>query len=187
MRRNLLIVSIVALGLLAGSMAESEVDDIPKFDTPIVITPTGQTPCSITMNTLFARLEIPVTHEPLLLPRDLAGHNTLIVAMGASLKGLGAAGIDQQEEMQRNHMVIDAAKDAGMKVIAAHIGGSARRNPIADRFITPFVPKADLLLVLAEGNEDGLFTTMSEEHGVPLIVVEDVAELLLVLGSMFDP
>jgi hypothetical protein len=187
MRRALWIVTIMAVALTTLSIAQSESVEVPKFEGPIAITPTGQTPCSMTMSALFARLQIPVTHDPMLLPRHLPGHNTLIVAMGASLKGLGAAGIEQQEEMQRDHMVIDAAKAAGMKVIAAHIGGAARRNAIADRFITPFVEKADLLLVLAEGNEDGLFTRLSEEHGVPLIVVADVVELLAVLDAMFDP
>lgn len=187
MRRVPWTAGILLVVLLATAAAQSDVPDIPKFDLPIVMTPTGQTPCSITMTALFARLQIPVTHEPLLVPRDMTGFNTLIVAMGASLKGLGAAGIEQDEEMQRDHMVIDAARNAGMKVIAAHIGGTARRNAIADRFITPFVPKADLLLVLAEGNQDGLFTTLSEEHGIPLIIVQDMNELLAVLEEMFTP
>ena len=180
------LVTVLAVALvLVTEAAAGTPAEVPTFAGPIVITPTGQTPESLTLGALLDRLQIPYTHDPMLVPRKLEGYNTLMLAMGASLKGLGAAGIDQQEELQRDHMVVDAAREKGMSVIAVHIGGTARRNAIADRFITPFVPKADLILVLREGNQDGLFTQLSEEHGLPLVEVDDFVQLLGVLAAMF--
>ena len=52
-------------------------------------------------------------------------------------KGRGAAGIDQDEELERDNLIlIKKAKDTGIKIVAAHIEGTARRNEIADKFIS---------------------------------------------------
>jgi hypothetical protein len=146
---------------------------LPTFDRPILVTCTGQTPGSLTLTTLLDRQGIKVTHDPLVVPSKMAGYKTIIVVMGASLKGLGAAGINQEEELDRDRMVFKKARELGMKIIAAHIEGTARRNAIADKFITPFVPQADFLLVYEEGNKDGLFTKLSAQSKVPLVVFKD--------------
>lgn len=159
--------------------------NVPKFEKPILITCTGQTPGSLTLATLFERLGIKATHDNLVLPSKMGGYKTMIVVMGASLKGLGAAGIDQDEELERDEMIFEKAKASGMKVIAAHIEGTARRNAIADKFITPFVPKADFLLVLEESNRDGLFTKLAQQHKIPLVVFKNFNELPALLKAMF--
>ncbi len=180
---SLLVLAAILAGL-TGSYVSAAVT-IPKFPSPILITCTGQTPGSLTLKGFFDALGIKATHDNLILPSKMGGFKTLIIVMGASLKGLGAAGIDQDEEMERNEIVVKKAKDTGMKVIAAHIEGVARRNAIADKFITPFVPKADFLLVLEESNQDGLFTKMSEQYKIPLLVFKDFTELPAILEKMF--
>jgi hypothetical protein len=39
--------------------------DIPKFEKPILVTCTGQTPGSLTLSTLLNRLGIAHTHDPM--------------------------------------------------------------------------------------------------------------------------
>lgn len=174
---------VLVLGLAVAGLAAAPA--VPKFDKPILVTCTGQTPGSLTLITLLERLGIKATHDPLVLPSKMGGYKTLVVVMGASLKGLGAAGIDQDEELERDQMIFKKAKDSGMKVVAAHLEGTARRNAIADKFITPFVPKADFILVVEESNKDGLFTRLSQQHKIPLLVVKDFTELPNVLKAMF--
>lgn len=160
--------------------------DPPKFEKPILVTCTGQTPGSLTLSTLMTRAGIRVTHDPLILPSKMAGYKTMIVVMGASLKGLGAAGIDMDEEMERDEMIFKKAKDSGMKIIVAHIEGTARRNEIADKFIIPFVPLGNLLLVFEEGNKDGLFTALSAKNKIPLIIIKDFGpDFITLLKTMF--
>ncbi len=177
------IVGFLALALLISPVAQAET---PTFEQPVLVTCTGQTPGSLTMAALLKRVGVNAEHKPLVLPKEMTGYKTVVVVMGASLKGLGAAGLDQETEMERNHAVLEKAKSSGMKVILAHIEGQARRNAIADKFIIPFIPKADLLLVTQDGNEDGLFTRLSKEHGVPLILVKDYNELTNVLKQLFS-
>lgn len=161
--------------------------EIPKFELPLLVTCTGQTPGFLTLYTLLNRLEITADSEPLITPRKMATprYKTMIVEMGASLKGLGAAGLDQSEEMERCNSVFAKAKELGIKIIGSHTGGEARRNEIADKFISPFAFQCDYLLVLAEGNKDGFFNKVAEEHKIPILIFETFAELPEIFTAMF--
>lgn len=188
--RRLVLLSAVAVMLLAVSLAGPAAvtmgaPAIPKFPSPILVTCTGQTPGSLTLKSFLDAVGIPSTHDNMILPSKMGGYKTMVVVMGASLKGLGAAGIDQDEETERDDMIFKKAKDSGMKIVAAHIEGVARRNAIADKFITPYVPKADFLLVLEEGNEDGLFTKLSAQYKIPMVTFKDFSELPAILTAMF--
>ncbi|MCX6549778.1 MAG: DUF6305 family protein [Acidobacteria bacterium] len=168
------LLAMVCLLVVAPSI--SRADPLPRFEKPILVTGTGQTPGSLTMTTLLDRLGIKTTHDPIVLPSKMGGYKTMIVVMGASLKGLGAAGINQEEELDRDRMIFKKARELGMKIVAAHIEGTARRNAIADKFIIPFAPQADFILVFEEGNKDGLFTTLAAEKKVPLVTFKDFRE-----------
>lgn len=177
-------IALVAIVALQGFGAVSA-QSVPKFPSPILVTCTGQTPGSLTLMGFLDALGIKAVHDNLIVPSKMGGYKTLVMVMGASLKGLGAAGIDQDEEMDRNTIVLKRAKDSGMKVVAAHIEGTARRNAIADKFITPFVPQADFLLILEESNRDGLFTRLSQQHKIPMVVFKDFSDLMTILPAMF--
>lgn len=174
------VVLMLVLFVGAGTVSASEV---PTFELPLLVTGTGQTPCSLTLHTLVNRLGIQATYDPMIA--RISGYKTVAVAMGASLKGMGAAGINQEEELERSQVMFERAKASGASIIGFHIGEEARRNTIADRYIEPFLPLCDLLVVLEKGNQDDLFTKASEASGVPLIVVADIAELMSLIEEMF--
>jgi hypothetical protein len=180
----LLLCLSLAIAIATGGYTGAAVT-IPKFPSPILVTCTGQTPGSLTFKGFLDAVGVKATHDEMILPSKMGGFKTLVIVMGASLKGLGAAGIDQDEEMERNTIVVKKAKDSGMKIVAAHIEGTARRNAIADKFITPFVPMADFLLVLEESNQDKLFTQLSEKYKIPLLIFKDFSELPGILEKMF--
>lgn len=182
------VILICILFVFANTINASEkVTEIPKFELPLLVTCTGQTPGYLTIYTLLSKLSITADSEPLITPRkmDTKVYKTMIVEMGASLKGLGAAGLNQEEEMKRCNSIFVKAKELGIKIIGTHTGGEARRNEIADKFITPFAFKCDYLIVLAEGNKDGLFNKIAEENKIPLLVVESFTELPQIFSTMF--
>lgn len=183
-----IIAIIVLLSIVIGITSIGISSEIPKFELPLLITCTGQTPGYLTIYTLANRLEIKADSEPLISPRRMEelGYKTMIVEMGASLKGLGAAGLNQDEEMQRCKAVFAKAKELGIKIIGTHTGGEARRNEIADKFIIPFAPECDYLLVLSEGNQDCFFDNIAEENEIPLLVFDAFAELPGILTAMFN-
>ena len=108
---------------------------------------------------------------------------TLVITTGTSGKGMGAAGTDIDAEIARCQKLAQAAKDAGMVVVCAHIEGSARRTDYSDQAsIDSMLAVADVVLVIEESDNDGLFTNYCTEHNIPLIKVKDAKSITSVLG-----
>lgn len=89
-----------------------------------------------------------------------SGAKSLVLAIGGSTKGLGAAGISAEAELARAKAVIAEAKKLGMKIIGLHVGGEARRGELSDKFVVAATPLCDYVIVVADGNKDGLFTKL---------------------------
>ena len=178
---------VVLVSLFFNFTSGGSTSEIPKFELPLLITCTGQTPGYLTIYTLAKELQIEAVNDPLITPRKMKeqGYKTMIVVMAVSIKGLGAAGLNQQEEFERCKLVFKEAKELGIKIIGVHIGGEVMRNVIADKFITPFAPQCDYLMVLAEGNKDSLFYVIAAKNNIPLNVFQTFAELLAIMRAMF--
>jgi hypothetical protein len=119
-------------------------------------------------------------------------YKSLIIVMGASLKGMGAAGISIDDELKRSAELIDEARKEGIKIIGAHIEGMKRRSQGAaagdttdEQSIDAVAPNSDLLIINKEGDSDGRFTAISRARNIPIIVVEKNLDLLTELGKLF--
>lgn len=77
------------------------------------------------------------------------------------------------------------AQEAGVKVLTMHVGGSARRGELSDRFIAAVVPRSGHVVVASDGNADGLFTRLTSQHRVTLESVERLSDLEQVLRRIF--
>lgn len=179
---------VILISIIFGSINIRGVSQ-SRFELPLLITCTGQTPDYLTVYNLTRELDIGAVNDPLtpFNPREMQeqGYQTMIVVMGVSLRGLGAAGLNLQRELKRCELVFEKARELQIRIIGVHIGGEAGRNAIADRFITPFAPQCDYLMVLAKGNKDSLFNRIAEENKIPLNVFQTFAELSAIITAMF--
>jgi hypothetical protein len=171
----------------------------PKASPPILLTACGQGPDTSTMKVVIQKSKIPYDLVELATVQDLAKkkssgtpYKTIIILMGASLKGMGAAGISIDDEIKRTSELIDAARRDQIMVIGAHIGGMKRRAQGAavgdntdELSIDAVAPKSDLLLVLKEGNEDGRFTVIAKQQKIPMIEVEKNLDLIPEIEKLF--
>lgn len=98
-----------------------------------------------------------------------------MIVIGGSSKGLGAAGISADAELERTKALLAEAKKRGMKIIGLHVGGEARRGELSDRFINEVVPSCDYFIVVEEGNKDGLFTKLCGNK-IPLDIVQKISD-----------
>ena len=103
-----------------------------------------------------------------------SGSKSLVLAIGGSSKGLGAAGISAESELARAKAVIAEARKLGMKIVGIHVGGEVRRGELSDKFIQAAVPQCDYLIVVAEGNKDGLFTKLCGTAKIPMDSVDKI-------------
>jgi hypothetical protein len=147
------------------------------FETPGLMTSVGQSSdIAIVKVMLNTQLKLGLDYKPLAQPADLQGIKTLVVSVGASTKGLGAAGLDMDKETARARALIKAAKDAGVRILVMHTGGEARRGKTSNDLIQIVAPAADYIVVVAAGNKDKLFNTIAAKSNVPVTEVPKIAD-----------
>ncbi len=168
-------------------------------ELPVLLTSCGQSPGPERVRFFLRRLDM--DHEFLeqvtaqdLIDRQGSGNpfKTVLIVTGASLKGMGAAGVSMREELSRTGALIEEARRQGLTVIGAHVEGMARRAQGAapgdnsdEMSIDAVMPLADLMIVRQDGDEDRRFTVISEGDGVPLILFEKNMEMGDVLTRVF--
>jgi len=191
--------AVTALSVLAGQRPLEAQDAPVTADLPVLLTSCGQSPGPIRIQFFLNRLDI--QHEFLdmataqdLVDRQEAGNpvKTIIIVTGASLKGMGAAGVSMREELIRTEALIAEAKSQGITIIGSHVEGMARRSQGAaagdnsdEQSIDAVMPFSDLLIVRQDGDEDRRFSIISENSGIPLILFEKNMEMGNVIQSVF--
>ena len=165
---NLLFISIGAQEIKVPFTAEA----------PIALTAPGQSPEYSIVHLLAQRIDLPLTIDLHLEAKGLEGFKTLIIIIGGSGKGLGAAGISFQDEAERAKELIATAQEKGIKIIGMHLGGETRRGPNSDGMINLITPKCNYVIVKADGNLDGIFTKICKENEIPLTEIEKSIELI---------
>ena len=124
---------------------------------------------------VLRKMKIDAENQPLLKADEIGEGKILVAVVGGSSKGLGAAGIDKDQENDRVGALLEAAGKAGIKILVMHVGGEGRRGALSDAFIETAVPYADALIVVDGGNDDGLFDRLIEGKGVKLLTAPNVS------------
>lgn len=156
------------------------------FEKPILLTSVGQSADVQMVKILLKRAKIESTFDKVVTEDGLKDSKTLILAIGGSSKGLGAAGIKVEDEVARAEKLIDAAKAKGIKIIGLHIGGEARRGNLSDKFVNVAANKCDKLIVVDSGNKDGLFDTIAAENNIELILIPKITAAVKPLEESFN-
>jgi hypothetical protein len=116
-------------------------------------------------------------------------YKTVIFAIGASLKGMGASGLTIETEEARLKRIIDYCKQNKIFIIAMHVGGTALRGaPGSDneRMIDAVAPFADYLIVTKDSNKDGRFTAIAKPKNTPLTEVDYALDLVEIMKQVFE-
>jgi len=192
--------------------------NIPKAQLPVLTTSAGQSPDVETVNIVLEEAKIgydycdvptvamieagvglagkksgPGFHVEIHtdLNKSPTGtpYRTIIFAIGASLKGMGASGLTVESEIQRLKKIIDYCRQQKIFIIAVHVGGTSKRGaPGSDneKMIDTVAPWADYIIVTKDSNKDGRFTKIAEEKGIPLTEVEYALNLVDIFKQIFQ-
>ncbi|KPK95642.1 hypothetical protein AMJ80_04415 [bacterium SM23_31] len=189
--------------LFSSVLAQEKAAADIKAELPVLLTSCGQSPGPIQLKAIMTVKRYNVNIVPVLslfatadtlIALKNAGNpvKTIIIVTGASLKGMGAAGISIKDELERTEKLIAEANKQGILVIGAHIEGLDRRIMGAaegdnsdELSIDAVCPKSGLLLVRKDGNPDGRFTTISKNKEIPMIEFEKNADLTDILNNLF--
>ena len=177
--------AVLCAAFLSASAAFAANPELMHIEQPVLITALGQSQDANFVNLLSKRAKIKTVYDLHIFNKDVnwADYKTFFVVLGGSGKGLGAAGLDMPSEIARSNDLVTAAKAAGVKIVALHIGGEDRRGPNSEPFL-PYAAKADFAIVRADGNADGFFTKACGEANVPLYIIEKTNDLTKILPKM---
>ncbi len=208
------VVLSIALILSAVDLAQT---DVPRAKLPVLTTSAGQSNDVVTMNIILEEAGIKYDycdvpnvelidtgvgladkesgtgfHAEVYTDLDTfpkgTPYKTIVFAIGASLKGMGASGLTVSAEESRLKKIIDYCKKKGIFIIATHVGGGTTRGaPGSDneKMIDAVAPFADFLVVIADSNKDGRFTNIAKEKGIPLAQKEYALDLVDIFKQVF--
>lgn len=178
--KKYLAMALACILITAVSAAPGSAQDQPTglFEQPFLLTSAGQNADVQMAAVLAKRATLNYSLVKLAGAGDLQGMKTLVLVVGASLKGLGAAGLDMEKEKARIRSLVEAAGKAGIPILCLHLGGEARRGTQTDELITEIVPLSWLVIVVKSGNGDGIFTRLCQAKNIPLIEVEKTLDAL---------
>ncbi|HUW92768.1 MAG TPA: DUF6305 family protein [Bacteroidales bacterium] len=171
--------------ILLALIFSASIVQAQKFEQPVLISSAGQSADVKLVKMLAQRQGLNATTVLMAKPSDLNGIKTLIIVPGFSSKGLGAAGVSQQEEFERVQSLIKSANELQIPIVMLHIGGNARRKGQSDSFNQLVGDNSKLMIVVKQADEDGFFTTISNAKKIPLLLVDKIAETEIPLGNLF--
>jgi hypothetical protein len=195
---SFILLIVVAAGLV-WSPASAQKQGI-KLEQPVLLTSCGQSPGPLKIKVFFGKLGIDYVYNLQASASDLVAKKkegkafkSLIIVVGASLKGMGAAKVSIEDEIDRIKKMIAEARKQGMKVVGAHVEGMERRAQGAapgdnsdEQSIDAVCPQSDVMLVRKDGDEDKRFTTISTGKKIPLVMFEKNMELSDVLKNLYQ-
>lgn len=216
-KQDFIIPILLLLVPLLGTSAFAQ-SDVPKSSLPVLTTSAGQSADVETLNVIceeagvaYDYCDVPTAdlikagvgladkesgpgfHVE--VNTDLAAYpkgtpyKTIIFAIGASLKGMGASGLTVDAEVKRVQEIIDYCKKEKIFIIAMHAAGTSGRGaPGSDneKMIDAVAPYADYIIVVADSNKDGRFDSIAKDRGIPISQVEYALEIVDLIKQVFE-
>ena len=193
-------------------------EDVPKTDYPLLTTSAGQSPDVLTLNivaeeagVLYDYCDVPTVeliskgvglgdvesgegfHVEVYTDLEKypkgAPYQTVMFAIGASLKGMGASGLTVADEVARLKKLINYCEENDIFVVAIHVGGVSKRGaPGSDneKMIDAVAPFADYIIFTSDSNQDGRFTEIAEKNNIDFTEIEYALELVDIFQIMFS-
>ena len=152
----------------------------------VALTSIGQGPDAMMIKVLMRSLKVTPDYDAVMQPEALTDQKVLVAVVGGSSKGLGAAGIDKEQEVERTKALCEAAIAKGIKVLVMHVGGEGRRGTLSDLFINAVAQYGDAFIVVDGGNGDGIFNPYAEKKGLAILTAPNVKGTKDPLGEVLS-
>lgn len=210
---------VLSLGLLTSLTSTSAAQDkAAKAQLPVLTTSAGQSADVNTLNVIMEQAQVgydycdvPTVdmlksgvglgdkksgegfhveiHTDLTKFKKGTPYKTVVFAIGASLKGMGASGLTIEDELKRLQSLIDYCKKNKIFIVAVHAGGESKRGASGsdnEKMIDAVAPFADYIIAVKDSNKDGRFSKIAKEKGVPFSEVKYALGIVKLMKDLFN-
>jgi hypothetical protein len=162
-------VAAIAAGLAFTAHTPAAAQALVQLDAPAIVTSIGQSLDAFSVQLAVKRAGVEPEYDNHMTADEVAKADakTIFLAVGASVKGFGEAGISIDQEIARTTKILDAAKAKGMKVVMVHLGGKDRRDDLSDQLIKVVAPRSDVIIVVPGSDDDKMIKTIADKGGIP--------------------
>jgi hypothetical protein len=190
MRKISIVGLLMGVLLLTGLhfISAQEIKEVKKYPSPFLLTTAGQTPDVLMVKITAEREKLNFTYKALAKANDLEGVQTLFLVMGVSMKGLGSAGLNMNDELLRIGQLIDQARAKGIAVVgmfAGGAGGRGGRDQITDSLLAQIAPQVDYLVVIKTGDKDGFLLSIADKNQIPLTYMNTIVDMTKIIPKIF--
>lgn len=176
--------ALLTIFLFMAASVQEKKEALPFFEQPFLITSAGQSAEVQLASILAKKAGITSSLLKLAAAKDLEKTRTLVLVLGVSLKGLGAAGLDIVKEKARVNSLLEEAQEKNIAILCLHLGGEARRGQLSDELASACLRQSRMAIVVKAGNKDGFFTKACQEYNIPLAEVEKTMDALTPLQQI---
>jgi len=209
---------LLSLGLMLFIIPAGHSQTLPKAKLPVLTTSAGQSPDVTTVNIILEEAgigydycDVPTVeilaagvglgaresgvgfhaevHTDLTRFPQGTPYRTVIFAIGASLKGMGASGLTVEAEEARLKKLLEYCQANKIFTIGVHIGGESKRGAAGsdnERMIEVVAPNVNYLIVTKDGNKDGRFTDIARKKNIPLTEVDYALDVVEIFKKVFE-
>jgi hypothetical protein len=152
---------------------------------PVLITSAGQSADVLMVKILSEKAGVDYLFRKTASDAQLDSVKSVIIVTGGSSKGLGAASIDKEQELERVKRLMRKANEKKLPLIGIHVGGKSRRGELSDYFNIPVAEKVDHLIVVKEGDHDSFFSQLGEKRHITVQLPEKINEIQSLLTEIY--
>ena len=156
-----------------------------RAEQPVLVTSAGQSSDVLMGKILASKAKLEFLFNKQAQTAQLDSVKSVIIVSGGSVKGMGAAGIDKDQEYARVKSIITAAQKKKLPVIGMHLGGKSRRGSMSDEFNRLVAENSAYLIVVREGDDDGFFTSIAKEKNITCEHAENIVSVQQVLEKIY--
>jgi hypothetical protein len=147
-------------------------------EEPVLITPVGQNPDGLMVKVVLSKIGIKNDYLELASGEDLNNnYHSVVMSVGVSYKGLGAIGINYNDEVDRARKLVGEALKKDCPIILIDFDENPGREKRTNQLIKIIAPHSAYIISKAAGGKDKYFAAIAHDHKIPLIIVGDLAQL----------
>lgn len=150
---------------------------------PILVTSLGQNTSALLVREMFTDLNIDFTCELMAAPEMVSDYNTVVLAVGASSKALGANGIGIKEEYNRSKKFLEAIP-ADATVVMIRIGDSRDKDEWTDKFVSLALPYSDVIITTESSDKNNELSGYADKNGIKYYSSKTVRDMHQLLGEL---